>query len=48
VDGRRSHDVTANSVDEALAIVANFEKYLLSEPARVVEQAVPATSLRMR
>jgi hypothetical protein len=36
---RRSHSAAADSVDEALAAVANFEKYLLPDTAAIVEQA---------
>jgi hypothetical protein len=48
LDGRRKHAATASSADEALAIAANFEKYLLPEAARPAEQAAPMPSLRMR
>jgi hypothetical protein len=48
LDGRRKHAATASSADEALAIAANFEKYLLPEMARPAPQAAPPPGLRMR
>jgi hypothetical protein len=48
LDARRNHVATASSVDEALEVVASFEKYLLPETARVVEQAAPTPGLRLR
>ncbi|MDR3176607.1 MAG: DUF2493 domain-containing protein [Desulfovibrio sp.] len=43
-----SHAAAAGSADEALAAVANFEKYLLPDSARAAEQAAPTPRLRMR
>jgi hypothetical protein len=48
IDARRSHSAAADSAGEALAAVANFEKYLLPDTAGIVEQAVPMPRLRMR
>jgi hypothetical protein len=48
LDGRRKHTVTASSVDEALEITANFERYLLPDAARAAEQPAPSPGMRMR
>ena len=48
IDARKSHSTAADSADEALAAVANFEKYLLPDSAQAAEQAAPIQSLRMR
>jgi hypothetical protein len=48
IDARRSHSAAADSADEALVAVANFEKYLFPDTARAAEQAAPMPSLRMR
>jgi hypothetical protein len=48
LDERRKHAATASSVNEALEVVANFEKYLLPETALAVEQPAPSPGMRMR
>jgi hypothetical protein len=48
LDGRRKHAATASSADEALAIVENFEKYLLPQQTPSVEQVAQSAGLRMR
>jgi hypothetical protein len=48
LDGRRKHAATASSADEALAIAANFEKYLLPEKVLPAPQVTPMPNLRMR
>jgi hypothetical protein len=48
IDARRSYTAAAESADEALAAVANFEQYLLPDTARVAEQAAPVPCVRMR
>jgi hypothetical protein len=48
IDARRSHAAAAESAEEALAAVANFEKYLLPDATRAAEQTAPGPSLRMR
>jgi hypothetical protein len=47
IDARRSHSAAVDSADEALAAVANFEKYLLPDTTRAAEQAAPVPRLRM-
>jgi hypothetical protein len=48
IDARRSHFSAADSADEALAVVTNFEKYLLPDTAQVREQVAPMPRLRIR
>jgi hypothetical protein len=45
---RRSHTAAADSADETLAAVAKFEKYLLLDTMRAVEQAALTPRLWMR
>jgi hypothetical protein len=48
MDGRRRYAVTVQSVDEALAAVASFEKQLLPGEGAVREETAPSPGLRMR
>ena len=47
-DARRNQTATANAVDEALEIVANYEKHLLPKIPPPAEAAPTMMTLRMR